>query len=219
MAVPPASGPLSGSCGSGVGDGLSSVKVGAQVGLVVRRRCRWRCRWRSWWRGRWVGSGLGVGLVVGGGGLFPPHLMPVEVTITSPPVSRAGSPRSLPPLSLRGFMFASEPSSLLTTLSPRRTSSICTLSLSMKSAWVPSSSCRTNEAPLLAMHPAGNLMTSISHCNRKALSNPFRIPTPLAASTAVLYTREYTLRYLRAACKGAMSPKVPGLGFSRVFMT
>src|SRR5215217_4798772 len=120
IAVPPARGPLSTSCGSGSGDALPG---GELLG----------------------GALLGDGLVGGGllgGGVLAAHPMPVEVMITSPPVSRTLSP----PLSLRGTMSPSRPGSLLTTSNPPSTSFILTLTLSMKSACVPSSSWRTKDA-------------------------------------------------------------------------
>ena len=135
IAVPPARGPLSTSCGSGSGDALPGGELlgGELLGGVGLAG------------GLLGGALLGGGLVSGGllgGGVLAAHPMPVEVTITSPPVSRTLSP----PLSLRGTMSPSRPGSLLTTSNPPSTTFILTLTLSMKSACVPSSSWRTKDA-------------------------------------------------------------------------
>ena len=118
---------------------------------------RWTARWRSTRRRatRWRTTRrraarrgaarrrrlLGGGLL--GGGAPAVHPMPVEVTITSPPVSRTLSP----PLSLRGFISFLPPGLLLTASNLPLINSILTLTLSMKSACVPSSSWRTKDAP------------------------------------------------------------------------
>src|SRR5215203_5521257 len=131
IAVPPARGPLSTSCGSGSGDALPG---GELLGGELLD-------------GGELDGGLLGSTLSGGGGLLgsvvlASHAMPVEVTITSPPVSRTLSP----PLSLRGTMSPSRPGSLLTTSNPPSTTFILTLTLSMKSACVPSSSWRTKDA-------------------------------------------------------------------------
>src|SRR5215208_1539905 len=125
IAVPPARGPLSTSCGSGTGDALpGGMLLGGEL-----------------LDGGLVGEEL-LGEELLGGELLAVHPIPVEVTITSPPVSRTLSP----PLSLRGTMSPSRPGSLLTTSNPPSTTLILTLTLSMKSACVPSSSWRTKDA-------------------------------------------------------------------------
>src|SRR5215211_7651585 len=165
IAVPPANGPLSTSCGSGCGDALPGGELlgGELLGgelLVYGELGDGELGDGELGDGE-LGGGLlgggllGGGLLVGGelgggllggrllgGGALAVHPMPVEVTITSPPVLRTLSP----PLSLRGFMSPSRPELLLTASNPPSTIFILTLTLSMKSACVPSSSWRTNEA-------------------------------------------------------------------------
>ena len=81
IAVPPARGPFSTSCGSGSGDALSGGELlgGELLGGGELD-------------GGLLGGALSGGGLVGGGllggGVLAAHPMPVEVTITSPPVSR-----------------------------------------------------------------------------------------------------------------------------------
>ena len=86
IAVPPASGPLSTSCGSGSGDALPGGELlgGELLGGELLGGGELD--------GGLLGSTLSGGGLVGGGllggGVLAAHPMPVEVTITSPPVSR-----------------------------------------------------------------------------------------------------------------------------------